>query len=98
MVMMRKEERKPTWIYLPPGKALSQCEKETSEDLSRAIGTDFKKITIENKNGEIPPDLINKSNNKASEFSVSAVPTIIVKGKEKPSDTLGFDKQSKKRK
>lgn len=69
MIVTRKEEKKPTWIFLPPGRpTLSQCVQENSADLEIATKT-FRNIEIKGFEKDISPEK-RKSNNSAACFSV----------------------------
>lgn len=69
MVMTRKEEKKPTWIYIPPPKiSIAQCDQEKSAELEETV-KDFKsKILIQIDS--VKNSIIKQSRKTAANFSV----------------------------
>jgi hypothetical protein len=69
MVMTRKEEKKPTWIYIPPPKtSVAQCDQEKSAELEEAI-KDFKSKTLVAPN-DLIKSIIKQSRKTATDFNV----------------------------
>lgn len=69
LAQIRREEKKPTWIYLPILKpTIAQCEQEKSTELEEIIKT-YEKITISSQNAVIKSNEITKSKNFAAGFS-----------------------------
>jgi hypothetical protein len=69
MVLTRKEEGKPTWIYFkPPRVDLNQC-KEISVDLDSMV-QDFDLIKLSQEGDEITKNIVKQSKIVAKNFSV----------------------------
>ena len=70
LVMTRKEEKRPTWIYLPPLKStLSQCEQEKSTEIEEAI-KDFTVVSLSEGDNEVKEKITKKSKKTAADFNV----------------------------
>jgi hypothetical protein len=71
IVVTRKEEKKPTWIYLPSLKPnIAQCEQEKSTELEEAV-KDFNLIVLTDKGvAAIKNSIKQRSKKTAADFSV----------------------------
>ena len=67
VVYSRSTKKRPTWLYLPPGRpTLSSCPQEYSEDLNR-LTADFKKIML-NSTDTSRTTIITDSQDDAANF------------------------------
>jgi hypothetical protein len=70
MVMTRKEEKRPTWIYVPPPKvSVSQCDQEKSTELEETV-KDFKEVVLLTREGSIKTGANKESKSTAADFNV----------------------------
>jgi len=70
MIMTRKEEKKPTWIYIPPPKVnVGQCEQEKSAELEEVL-KDFQNLELSSQNSIAREQIKKVSKNNAADFNV----------------------------
>jgi hypothetical protein len=68
VIFTRKEEQKPTWIYLPENRpTLASCEQEYSQDLDKMV-SEFSLVALKSSMGFEKQVTVSKNN--AASFSV----------------------------
>jgi hypothetical protein len=69
VVLIRTEEGKPTWIYLPSKTSIEECTQEKSPMLEGLL-KDWKKVDLTEQDLSLKQKIKNKANNAAACFNV----------------------------